>query len=94
MPSSIPAHADPQPLWHSLSVTDVLHVQSVDQNRGLTGEDVARRMGQFGPNSLPTPRRRSPWLRLALQFHSPLIYVLLVAGVITLGLRGFLSMPT
>ncbi len=61
-----------------------------DASRGLTGAEARIRLAHWGPNSLPPPRRRGPWLRLALQFHNPLIYVLLAAAI-TLGLRDYLD---
>ena len=64
---------------------------SVSASTGLNHKEAARRLGQYGRNSLPLPKRRGPWLRFALQFHNPLIYVLLVAGVITFGLRDFVD---
>ena len=53
---------------------------------GLSHDEAATRLAQHGRNSLPAARRRAPWLRFALQFHNPLIYVLLAAGAITFAL--------
>ncbi|MFC3682274.1 HAD-IC family P-type ATPase [Hydrogenophaga luteola] len=51
---------------------------------GLDANEVLRRLAQHGPNRLPEPPRRPAWQRFALQFHNPLIYVLLAAGLATL----------
>ena len=48
-------------------------------------------MDQYGRNSLPQPKRRGPWLRFALQFHNPLIYVLLGAGALTFALNDYVD---
>ena len=64
---------------------------SVDARAGLARQEAARRLDQFGRNSLPEPKRRGPWLRFALQFHNPLIYVLLVTGAITFGLKDYVD---
>jgi cation-transporting ATPase F len=58
-----------------------------DAEVGLGPQDVAERRVRYGPNTLPVARRRGPLLRFLLQFHSPLIYVLLASAVIT-GLMG------
>ena len=88
MPPQSPA-SDHRPVWHTLSASAALQTLAVDANTGLSGEEVSRRLKQYGRNSLPASKRRGPWLRLALQFHNPLIYVLLVAGAITIDrMRG------
>jgi len=55
-----------------------------DPKNGLTHEVAAERLEQYGPNLLPSNRRQGPLLRLLAQFHSPLIYVLIAAMMITL----------
>lgn len=60
-----------------------------DPHRGLTSEQASERLARFGPNTLPAPAAAGPLLRAVRQFHHPLIYVLLVAGVITAGLGEF-----
>ena len=77
--------------WHALPWDEVLHILSVSVSTGLNHEEAARRLQQYGRNSLPAPKRRGPWLRFALQFHNPLIYVLLVAGIVTFGLKDYVD---
>ncbi|MBA3058338.1 MAG: HAD-IC family P-type ATPase [Gammaproteobacteria bacterium] len=90
--SSLPNYtADSLPLWHALADSEALHALSTDASTGLSESEVAHRLAHFGPNSLPTAKRRGPWLRLALQFHNPLIYVLLVAGAVTFGLKDYVD---
>ncbi|NDP39699.1 MAG: cation-transporting P-type ATPase [Rhodoferax sp.] len=90
--SSLPTYtSDNLPLWHALTDSEALHALSANARTGLNEQEVARRLTHFGPNSLPAPKRRGPWLRLALQFHNPLIYVLLVAGAITFGLEDYVD---
>lgn len=50
---------------------------------GLSGKEAAVRLGRFGANKLPEGKRRGPLMRLLLQFHNVLIYVLLAAAVVT-----------
>ncbi|KAB2352255.1 HAD-IC family P-type ATPase [Actinomadura rudentiformis] len=54
-----------------------------DVKAGLSVPEAAARLERSGPNTLPAPRRRGPVVRFLLQFHSPLIYVLLLSAVIT-----------
>jgi magnesium-transporting ATPase (P-type) len=89
---SRPRAAPDKPLaWHSLPVADALHQQSVAAARGLSQQAASERLEQYGRNSLPPPRRRGPFLRFALQFHNPLIYVLIVAGAVTFALGDYVD---
>ena len=54
---------------------------------GLSAGEAADRLDRHGPNRLPEARRRGPLMRFLAQFHNVLIYVLLVAAVVT-GLMG------
>ncbi|MEU5878693.1 HAD-IC family P-type ATPase [Spirillospora sp. NPDC047279] len=54
-----------------------------DVVKGLSVHEAAARLERFGPNTLPAARRTGPFRRFLLQFHSPLIYVLLVSAAIT-----------
>lgn len=72
--------------WHARSAQDVLRELSVSEHDGLEQEQIRQRLAAHGLNSLPATQRRSAWLRFALQFHNPLIYVLLAAGAVTAAL--------
>ncbi|MDD2882481.1 MAG: cation-transporting P-type ATPase [Rhodoferax sp.] len=78
-------------VWHSLGGDQVLAHLAADANTGLSSADVTQRLATYGSNSLPASRRRGPWLRFILQFHNPLIYVLLAAGVVTFGLKDYVD---
>jgi Ca2+-transporting ATPase len=47
--------------------------------RGLSGAEARARLERFGPNALPERRPKTVWRRFAVQFRSPLIYILLFA---------------
>jgi magnesium-transporting ATPase (P-type) len=68
--------------WHSLPASDAL-TRLEAPREGLPPDEVDARRAQYGANRLPPPRPQPAWLRLLLQFHNVLIYVLLAAGVIT-----------
>jgi potassium/sodium efflux P-type ATPase len=74
------------PPWHALDAATVTARLATDAHSGLASAEAAQRLARHGPNRLPQPRRRGPLVRFALQFHNPLIYVLLVAGAISFAL--------
>ncbi len=74
---------DQTPAWHSIEVETVLSHLSADA-RGLTAEEAGKRLARHGPNRLSPPKKRGPLIRFFSQFHNVLIYVLLVAGVVTM----------
>jgi len=49
---------------------------------GLDEDEAERRLAAHGPNRLPKGKQRGPLVRLLLQFHNLLIYVLIAAGVL------------
>ena len=79
------------PLWHTLTDAESLSALGTHLREGLRHDEIAQRLTQYGPNCLPASRRRGPWLRFALQFHNPLIYVLLGAGAVTFALRDYVD---
>ncbi|MBK8147609.1 MAG: cation-translocating P-type ATPase [Acidobacteria bacterium] len=50
---------------------------------GLTGEEAAGRLDEFGPNELLTAVRHSPWSLLFDQFKNVLIIILLIATALS-----------
>ncbi len=61
------------------------------QPDGLTSAEAARRLAAHGHNRLPEVRVRGPLLRLLLQFHNVLIYVLLGAAAVTGALQHWID---
>ena len=53
---------------------------------GLTDEDAAIRLEQYGPNVLPRPKPPSLLEIMLRQFKSPLIYLLGIAAVVSLAI--------
>lgn len=51
---------------------------------GLTKAEVLERRRQFGENRLPAEKSTPPWVLLLNQFKSPLIYIILVAALVSL----------
>ena len=69
-------------LWHHLTEEDVFEALKSDHRTGLADEEVAARRRLFGENRITQKKPVSPIVRFLLQFHNPLIYILLAAGSI------------
>ena len=67
--------------WYQQSVAKVLRALATDK-AGLTSTEARLRLTKYGHNELEF-KRRGPLIRLLLQFHSPLIYVLLASAAVT-----------
>jgi Ca2+-transporting ATPase len=80
----LPQAADPEATWAAEPGDALAELGSSE--RGLAPAEVARRLQAYGPNELRPPRRESSLTLLLRQFRSPLIYILLVAGLISLAL--------
>lgn len=77
----------PSRSYHDLSAQESVDCFDSDSERGLTAEDVANRYEIYGWNQLPVKPGKPAWLRFLLQFHQPLLYILLIAG----GVKAFLG---
>lgn len=79
-----------KPEFHAIEADEALAMLE-SAATGLSVESAARRLAADGPNLLPTPRRRGPLMRLLLQFHHLLIYVLLISAAITAALDHWID---
>lgn len=68
--------------WHDQSVSEVMSTLTAAET-GLSEADAKKRLGDYGLNRLPVPKKKNLLLRFLLQFHNILIYVLLGAAGIT-----------
>lgn len=68
---------------HHLPLHEIVLLLETDVAKGLASDEAVRRLDRFGPNVLPKVRRHGPLIRFLLQFHHPLIYVLLAATIVT-----------
>ncbi|MEM7062822.1 MAG: cation-transporting P-type ATPase [Cyanobacteria bacterium P01_B01_bin.77] len=70
------------PIYHQLSEQELLDYFVSDIATGLSAEEVARRYEKYGWNELQFKPGKPAWLRFLLQFHQPLLYILLLAGTV------------
>jgi Ca2+-transporting ATPase len=76
--------------WYQLSTEEVLE-QLGTTSSGLTEDDAKSRLAKYGPNKLQKAKKTSRAVLFLQQFLSPLIYVLLVAVVISLVVEHYLD---
>lgn len=67
--------------WHSQTTDDVLASLKVTAN-GLTSEEHAKRLKEYGPNALPAQKSDTLLTIFLRQFKSPLIYLLMAAAAL------------
>ncbi len=69
-------------LWHHLAEEDVFNALKSDHQKGLNDQEVQERTRLFGENRISQKKPVHPLVRFLLQFHNPLIYILIVAGTV------------
>lgn len=69
--------------WYQLSSQEALE-RVKSPKEGLSSREVQKRLEQYGKNKLPTKKAPSLFTLILRQFKSPLIYILLIAGIISL----------
>jgi len=69
--------------WHTRGLEETFDLLS-SRPQGLSGAEAAKRLSSVGMNELPRGKKPSRLLLFLRQFQRPLIYILLVAAVITL----------
>ena len=71
----------PRSVWHSRSAGDVASELGVDPEQGLDAGEVERRLGQYGPNELPTEPPPSVWEVARGQLSNPMNIMLMIVAV-------------
>jgi magnesium-transporting ATPase (P-type) len=75
--------------WHALDPREVVEVLGTDVDVGLTSDEAGRRLERYGRNELRPDEPKSDLAILLDQFTSPLIYILLVAAVVTIAIDEY-----
>ena len=70
-------------LWHTKSGEETLSDFGTPLG-GLTSEDASSRLEKYGENKLSEPERTSAFIRFLSQYHDPLNYLLIGAGLLAL----------
>ena len=80
-----------QDSWHSQSIDDVAASLNADPGGGLPPSELTERRARYGPNKLTEHKGDGPIKRFLLQFHQPLVYILLAATGVTLALQEWVD---
>lgn len=80
----------PSVLWYTQSEKQVLDIVR-SSTKGLTSEEVKKRQSKEGPNILPKETPDAWWKILFRQFLNPLIFVLLIAALVSGVLQDFID---
>lgn len=76
--------------WYQLPIKEIMQKLGTSEE-GLTDNEVTARLGQYGLNKLVEEEKISRLKILLHQFTSPLIYILLVAAVVTAILKEYID---
>ena len=76
--------------WYQTDVKATLRKLNTSEY-GLPNDDVSRRIEEYGPNRLAVGKKASRLKILIHQFQSPLIYILLIAAVVTVFLDEYID---
>ncbi len=68
--------------WHTVAIAS-LHESLNATDAGLSDAEAEARLREFGPNTLPEQPPPALWQIILRQFYSPLIYILLIAAVVS-----------
>ena len=77
--------------WHHQSKSEVEDLLESSGTNGLDIAEIANRQIFYGPNRLTLKKGKSSLVLFLLQFHHPLIYILLGAAVITFVLQEWID---
>ena len=69
--------------WHHIHTDELLTLLGTDAEDGLGRLAVEDRRERFGSNSITPPPRQGPLARFFIQFHQPLVYLLLASVLVT-----------
>ena len=76
--------------WYRTPISEVFRlVKSSPQ--GITDDEAAKRLVLYGYNEIKEEKKISEILRFLSHFNDPLIYILMIAGLITIFLRRYVD---
>ncbi|MCX7988217.1 MAG: cation-transporting P-type ATPase [Thermodesulfovibrio sp.] len=76
--------------WYQISLKEVYHKLKTSE-KGLNSEEAKNRLKQFGLNKLAEEEKINRLKILIHQFASPLIYILIIAGIVTIFLKEYID---
>jgi magnesium-transporting ATPase (P-type) len=89
LPRATSAGDDQDHAWHALAADEVVTTLGTDLDTGLRTPEAEERLERYGRNELQPDEPKSDLAILLDQFTSPLIYILLVAAVVTIAIDEY-----
>lgn len=77
--------------WHNCSEDSVAAALETHISDGLSSEQVVERQQKYGLNELTEQEGVGPLKRFLMQFHQPLVYILLAAVAVTMALEEWVD---
>ena len=77
--------------WHHMDGDEAARLLETSALSGLEQQEAEDRLARFGENVITGKRAKSALERFLLQFHQPLIYMLIVSGCITAYLQEWVD---
>lgn len=69
--------------WHHIEADEVAQLLGTTADKGLDQFESERRLKHFGENNITGKKAKTGLERFLLQFHQPLVYILIAAGIVT-----------
>ncbi len=69
--------------WYHKGVEEVERHFETDSGQGLSAEEAAERINQYGPNEIAGKKRKSSFALFMDNFKQPLIYILVIASAVS-----------
>ncbi|ROT40436.1 potassium/sodium eff [Sodiomyces alkalinus F11] len=76
---------------HTLPYSQVVHELEVDVTQGLTADEAARRLAQYGPNGLGKQQSVRPWQILIAQVVNAMTLVLVLALAASFAIQAWIE---
>lgn len=77
--------------YHAMDPSVAAAHLGVDPRTGLAPDEAMRRRERFGPNAISARKGQPAIVRFLLQFHAPLIYILIAASIVAMLLHEYID---
>lgn len=77
-------------LWYTLTSKETLSALKSSE-KGLSEKEAKERLKKYGKNELPKKAKLSAFVVLFNQFKSPLIYILVIAAIVSYGFQEYID---
>ncbi len=67
---------------HAKSLESVIQEFNANTEQGFTEENIHKARETYGFNELPPPKETPVWLQFLQEFNDPIMYILIVAGIV------------